>query len=268
MLNKKRILEIIDVSKVGDVQSKVFDISIIILIILNTLAIILESYESISLRYEDELRYFEMFSVIVFSIEYILRLWTANLKYGGSYSNVKSRIKHSLEFMSIIDILAILPFYLPMILPFDFRFIRIVRVTRILRIVKVNRYSKALKLISKVINNRKEELLATVFVMGFVIMMSATLMYYFENEVQPDAFPNIVASFWWAIATLTTVGYGDVYPVTLMGKILASVIAITGIGLVALPTGIISSGFVNELSTKNKSKKCPHCGEEIITDDI
>ena len=263
MLNKKRVLEIIDLSKAGDFKSKAFDISIITLIILNTLAIILESYESIAFRYKAELRYFEMFSVIVFSIEYILRLWTANLKYGGSYSNFKSRIKHSLEFMSIIDILAILPFYLPMILPFDFRFVRILRITRILRIIKVNRYSNALKLISKVINNRKEELLATVFVMGFVIMMSATLMYYFENEVQPDAFPNIIASFWWAVATLTTVGYGDIYPVTLMGKILASIIAITGIGLVALPTGIISSGFVDELGSKNKSKKCPHCGEEL-----
>ncbi len=100
--------------------------------------------------------------------------------------------------------------------------------------------------------------------MIFIILISSTLIYYMENEVQPESFPNIVASFWWAIATLTTVGYGDIYPVTALGKILASVIAITGIGLVALPTGILSSGFMEEIQEK-KENKCPHCGEEIKT---
>ena len=116
------------------------------------------------------------------------------------------------------------------------------------------------------LKNKKEELLSTVFVMIFVIMMSATLMYYFENKVQPESFPNIIASLWWAVATLTTVGYGDIYPVTVTGKILASIIAMAGIGLVALPTGIISSGFVEELSIDKKYSQCPNCGHTFSSE--
>jgi len=180
-------------------------------------------------------------------------------------SKNKARRKFAFSFMALIDLFAILPFYLPMILPIDLRFLRMVRITRLMRVLKINRYSKALTTIFRVISRKKEELLATVFVMGFVIMISATLMYYFENEIQPEVFPNIVSSLWWAIATLTTVGYGDVYPVTFIGKVLASVIAVSGIGLVALPTGIISSGFVDELGKKPEDIECPHC---MLSDEL
>ena len=140
------------------------------------------------------------------------------------------------------------------------------RISKLLRILKINRYTSALGLIIGVVKDKKDELIATVFVMGFMIIISSTMMYYFESEVQPEAFPNIVASFWWSIATLTTVGYGDIYPVTAMGKLFASIIAILGIGLVALPTGIISSGFIEIITKKDNSKSkivCPHCGESI-----
>lgn len=136
------------------------------------------------------------------------------------------------------------------------------RLTRLFRIFKLNRYSKSLSVIVSIIKNKKDELISTLFIMFFIIVISSTLMYYFENAVQPEAFPNIIASFWWAVATLTTVGYGDIYPITTIGKVLASFIAITGIGLVALPTGIISSGFVEYISTK-KETICPHCGKKI-----
>jgi len=149
-----------------------------------------------------------------------------------------------------------------MIIPIDLRFLWVLRLLRLFRVFKFNRYSSALNLISKVVKRKKEELIATVFIMVFIIMISSTLIYYMENAVQPDKFPNIVASFWWAIATLTTVGYGDIYPITAIGKIFASVIAISGIGLVALPTGIISSGFMSEMK-RDKIRTCPNCGERI-----
>ncbi len=267
---KKRIFEIIEKANGNDVPSKVFDIGILVLIFLNMLAVILESYNSLASSYKDVFYTFELISVIIFTIEYLLRLWTADLKYTSKYTSSKSRIKHTFSFMALIDLLAILPFYLPMFLLFDLRFLRIIRVTRVMRIMKVNRYSRALESIYRVVYRKKEELLSTVFVMGFIIILSASLMYYFETEVQPEAFPNIVSSIWWAVATLTTVGYGDIYPVTIMGKMLASVIAISGIGLVALPTGIISSGFVDEIQNKNNEKACkctcPECGVIIVND--
>jgi voltage-gated potassium channel len=255
---KKRVFEIIEKADDNDRLSKLFDFIILFLIVLTVIAVILESYEFLSVKYEQAFEVFEIISIIVFTIEYILRVWTADIKY-SSYNKVISRIRFIFSFMALIDLFAILPFYLPMILPFDLRFLRIVRITRLFRIFKLNRYSKALNLIGKVLKEKKEELFATIFIMFFIILISSTLIYYIEYDVQPEAFPNIIASFWWAIATLTTVGYGDIYPVTALGKILSSVIAVAGIGLVALPTGIISSGFMNEIKSETKHK-CPKCG--------
>jgi voltage-gated potassium channel len=255
---KQRVFEIIEKADDGDVSSKVFDWVILILIVLNVLSIIIMSFDNIAAEFGTELYYFEVFSVIVFSIEYLLRMWTADLKY-PQYGPVKSRVRLAFSFMAIIDLLAILPFYLPLIVVIDLRFLRMFRLARIFRIFKLNRYSKALNHITKVIKDKKEELLTSVFIMLFIIVLSSTLIYFIEHDMQPEAFPNIVASFWWAICTLTTVGYGDVYPITLAGKVLASIIAVSGIGLVALPTGIISSGFMDHISSDTV---CPHCGKK------
>jgi voltage-gated potassium channel len=173
--------------------------------------------------------------------------------------------------MALIDLFAILPFYIPMFIPFDLRFLRILRVARMLRLFKLNRYSKALLIIGKVVKKKKAELIVTVFITFLLLLMASTMMFYLEHDVQPTAFPNIIASFWWAIATLTTVGYGDIYPVTGWGRLLSGVIALIGIGLVALPTGIISSGFMNEISSRKQKDEnedtpityCPYCGKRI-----
>ncbi|GAB6109051.1 ion transporter [Fusibacter bizertensis] len=267
---KRRTYEIIEKAQNNDKASKYFDILILVLIILNTLSIVLESFNTLNSMYKIQFRIFEIISVIIFSIEYMLRIWTSDIGYPSSRGKIGSAIKYIFSTMALIDLLAILPFYLPMIIPVDLRFLRMFRISRLLRILKINRYTKALSLIISVIKDKKDELLATVFVMGFMIMISATIMYYFETEVQPEAFPNIVASFWWSIATLTTVGYGDIYPITAMGKLFAGIIAILGIGLVALPTGIISSGFIVAISKKDKVETktiCPHCGE-VIEDNL
>ena len=226
---------------------------ILVLIVLNVIAVILSSFNSIYDNYALQFRYFEIFSVIIFTIEFLIRIKFFKKDYFFS-------------FMGIIDFLAILPFYVPFIIPFDLRFLRIIRVLRILRILKLNRYAEALNVVVKVIKKKKEQLLSTIFVTVLLILFSSALMYPLENAVQPKAFPNIIATFWWSIATLTTVGYGDIYPITVGGKILSSIVAFLGIGLVALPTGIISSGFLEEIEnqkTKSKNMICPHCEKEI-----
>jgi voltage-gated potassium channel len=271
---KKRAFEIIEKGQLGDKTSRYFDLFLVILIILNVAAIIIASEKKFYLAFRDGFKFFEIFSVIVFTIEYLLRLWTAEYKVEAKSRN-KARIKYIFTPMAIIDLLAILPFYLPFLIPVDLRFLRILRLTRLLRLLKIQRYSQSLQLIGKVLKEKKEELIVTIFVTFLLIVFASSLMYYIESEVQPDQFPNIISAFWWAIATLTTIGYGDVYPVTGWGRFLSGIIAVLGIGLVALPTGILSSGFIEELSSKKKSKiresqdykYCPHCGKRLAKDE-
>lgn len=260
---RRRIYQIIEKSEGNDNPSLIFDWFIIILIVINVAAVILESFASISMKYSDELQLLETISVIIFSIELILRLITADYKY-SNYSRVVSIVKYILSFMFIIDFLAILPFYLPLLIVIDLRFLRVLRLTRILRVLKVQRYSRSLNLIGSVFKKKKYDLIITLFVTFILLLLASSVMYYVENNSQPESFPNIIASFWWAIATLTTVGYGDVYPVTILGKILSGIIALLGIGIVALPTGIISSGFteVLESTKKDKNNYCSNCGHK------
>lgn len=259
---KKRVFTIIEKGKEGDKSSLIFDWSIIILILLNILALVIESDKNLSINLRYFLKCFEAISIIVFSIEYLLRLWTSDLKMGKS-TKIKSMIAYIKSPMALIDLLAIFPFYLPMLIPFDLRALRILRTVRILRLFKVNRYSAALKTLGKVIQKSKAELITTLFLTLLMLFISGVLMYYVEGTAQPKSFPNILSSLWWALSTLTTVGYGDVYPITDFGKLLAGFISLLGIGVVALPTGIISSGFMDEINNAKKDSKCPHCGKKI-----
>lgn len=235
------------------------------LIILNVFSLIIASYKEIYTPYEIVFDAFEFFSVIVFSIEYILRFWTADLEYekGSAFSK---RIKFGFSAFGLIDLFAILPFYLPFIFPFDLRILRILRLFRLLRIFKLGRLSKSLQTITSVLKESKSELSITIFVAFILMILSSTLMFYVENDAQPEKFANIGQSLWWSVATLTTVGYGDIYPITSLGKILSSVIALIGIGFVALPTGIISSAFISRMQSEKEKKKsctCPKCGTEF-----
>lgn len=228
------------------------------LITLNVVAVILESFQSIYRPFEEYFFVFELFSVLVFTLEYVLRLMTADLHYKGLKHPY---LRQFFSFYSLVDLFSILPFYLPMILPFDLRFLRVLRVVRIFRVLKLNRYNRAMKLIGSVVKREKEALLMTVFIVILLLLLSSTMMYYVENEAQPDKFENILSSLWWAVATLTTVGYADIYPITFWGKVLSGAISILGIGLVALPTGIISSGFIGEVVKRKQLPRCPHCGK-------
>jgi voltage-gated potassium channel len=234
------------------------------LIIINVLAIILESYAVYRSEFANVFHFFEIFSVVIFTIEYLVRLYTASIAF-EKYKASNSRWKFATSGYGIIDLIAILPFYLPFIFAVDLRILRVLRLIRLLRIFKLGRHSKALKTILDVLKETRSELSITFFVAFVLLLLSSTLMYYIEHDVQPESFASIGHSFWWAIATLTTVGYGDVYPITAAGKILGGITAIIGIGFLALPTGIISSAFMDKIkeSKENVGCTCPNCGYEI-----
>ncbi len=259
---KERVFRVIEKSQGSTIANRACELFLIALILLNITSVVISSFKGLPPQVTAFLYRFEIFSVVIFTIEYLLRLWTSDLLYPGSKH---PRLKYVFSIMAIIDLLAITPFYLPFLITCDLRFIRMLRLFRLLRIFKLNRYNDAMSIIGQVVAREKEKLLTTVLFTAIIILFSSSIMYYVESEAQPDKFPNIIASIWWAVATLTTVGYGDVYPVTALGKVLSGFIAILGIGLVALPTGIISSGFVVEMSNKQEKKKtvCPHCGKEI-----
>lgn len=262
---KQRIFEIIQIASPNDKVSKIFDISLIALILLNVSLVIADTF-SLPLIVQKISGILEKISVIIFSIEYLLRIWTADLLFPKKNYFI-AKIKYIFSFIAIIDLLAILPFYLPMFFLIDLRVLRMLRIIRLFRVFKINRYTNALSSIAKVFRNKQHELLSSIFVVLLLMIVASVLMYSIENSAQPDVFKNAFDALWWALATLTTVGYGDIYPITVLGKILSAIIAILGIGLVAVPTGIISAGFMEEIQEeKNKMddiKYCPYCGKKL-----
>lgn len=226
------------------------------LIVINVIAVLLETEEPIRASHEDMFNALELFSVTIFTIEYFARSWVCDLSPQYSPPN-GNRLKYLLSPMAVVDFLAIAPSLLS-IAGVD---LRVVRVVRLMRLFKMTRYSAAMNALASAIKAGKDELVLTVFIMGILLLFSGTLIYFAEHDAQPEEFSSIPASLWWAVVTLTTIGYGDVYPVTVAGKVIAGVSAIFGIGMIALPGGIIASELIQ--NTKRKaSKVCPHCGKE------
>lgn len=264
---KKHTYKIISVDVENYLPSKIFDVFIMVLIAINVLLVILDTFKGFSENTRNIFRFLEVLSVVIFSIEYVLRVWTANYIY-EDIPPLKAQIKYILSFMAVIDLLAILPFYLPYLIPIDLRVLRLVRLLRLLRILKVNRYTGALSTIGSVLRHKASQLISSIFVVFLLMIIASILMYSIENEAQPNVFENAFSGLWWAVATFTTVGYGDIYPVTILGKVLSSVIAMLGIGLVAVPTGIISAGFVEQMEDDRKNdfesiSYCPYCGKKL-----
>jgi len=260
---KNRVYNVLNTAKSTNRLQRIVNTFLFGLILLNVAAVIFETVDVLHDRYGDYFHIFEIFSVVIFSVEYILRIWTytSNEAYKRP---IIGRIKFMLTPMALIDLWAILPFYLPMLIPLDLRFLRALRLLRIMRIFKIGRYSSAVMILSSVIRRKKEELSIALATLVILLMMASSLMYLVEKEAQPEAFSSIPAAMWWGIVTLSTVGYGDVYPMTVLGKMLGTVIAILGIGMFALPAGILGSGFVEEIQGRQKPKAtCPHCGKEI-----
>jgi voltage-gated potassium channel len=260
---KRRIYQVVERVDPGDRKGRAFDILIMALIVLNIGAVMLETVEDVAAPYSRFFRAFEVFSAVVFSAEYLLRLWscTADARYRGA---VKGRIRYALTPLALIDLAAILPFYLEF-LTVDLRFVRSLRLFRLLRVFKLARYSSSMRTLVRVLKAKHEELVVTLFVVFIMLIFAASAMYYVERDEQPDKFSSIPAAMWWGVATLTTVGYGDVFPVTPLGKMLGAVIAVLGVGLFALPTGILASGFAEELQRTRRREPliCPHCGLDV-----
>ena len=262
---KEKIFEIIQPAEDGKLASRIFDCIIMFLIALSIFSIFAITFD-LSESMTRHLRQVEKVSLIVFTIEYLLRVWTSDLLFPEE-TRLKALFKYLTMGMAVIDLLAILPFYLPMVFPIDLLGLRLLRLTRILRVCKLTRYSEALASIADVFKGKSKEIIASFLVVFLLLIVASLMIYYAEHETQPEAFKNAFSGLWWAVATLTTVGYGDIYPVTVMGRIIGAIIALLGIGMVAIPTGLISSGFMEHLRKKqehdNELIYCPHCGKRL-----
>ena len=254
---RSRVWEILEPARKGDVVSHVFDLAMATLIALNVVALVIGTVPEIEARFGSPLRLFEIVSLAIFTIEYVARFWSSasDPRFRGS----GGRLRWARTPLAIIDFLAVAPFLIPST-SLDLRFLRALRLFRVLRIAKLARYSEALQLLGRVAARKRGEIGVTFAVLVMLLLISSSLMYFAENEAQPEAFRSIPRAFWWGIVTLTTVGYGDVYPVTAVGKLIGAVVALLGIGLFALPAGILGSGFIEEMGRAKDI--CPHCGRD------
>ena len=238
-----------------------------LLIVLNVVAVMASTVDAVAVEYGDALYTFELISVIIFSLEYLLRLW-AVVEDPRYQHPIFGRLRYSITFFALVDLLAILPFYLPMFVRVDLRTLRVLRLLRLARLVKLGRYSTALGTFTSVLRNKREQLLVSMAILLLLVIVSSTAIYYLEHDHQPEAFSSIPAALWWGIVTLTTIGYGDIYPITVGGKIFAAIISVISIGMVAFPSGIIVAGFEEAVDRRKEEEQstpglCPHCGEPI-----
>ncbi len=243
--------------------SLVFNLLLIGIIALNAVAIVLHTVPEFSLAYDRQFATFEVFSVLFFTVEYLLRLWVC--VEDERYRHwVWGRLRYIVSASSIIDILAIFPFYFTLFAT-DLAIVRIFRIFRIFRLFRVTRYSHALRVIRNVVEDKKEELILSMTFVVFMLLIVSSVMYYVEHPAQPTVFSSIPATMWWAVSAMTTVGYGDMHPITPLGKFLGGLAAIVGILLFALPTGILTSGFLEQLRVRGagRTQRCPHCSREL-----
>ena len=249
---RKRLWQILEKGNEKDKASVYTDIFLITLIILNIVAVVLETVDSIYYVYKLYFIIFERVSTFIFLIEYIMRVWVSIEQNSSKkkLSKVVVRLKYMTTWPAIIDLLAVLSGLLPMIFEID---LRILRALRMLRLLKFSRYFKVMNLLLGVLKEERQSFLAAMFLLTIAMLIASTGIYIFEKDAQPDKFGSIPEAMWWAVATLTTVGYGDVTPITAMGKIFGALITIIGIGTVALPSGILASGFSDQLKRRKNT---------------
>jgi voltage-gated potassium channel len=230
------------------------------------LAVILETVQSLQLRFGTAFWAFEVFSVGVFSVEYAARIWacTADPRYRQP---IIGRLRYVSSFGGVVDLLAILPFYVSLAVPaaaLDLRILRVLRLLRFARVLKLARYSDSIVRMKRVIGARRGDLGVALAAVGVVLILASSAIYYVEVDTQPDVFTSIPAAMWWGISALTTVGYGDITPVTPLGKFLGGIIQLLGIAIFALPAGIIAAGYEEE-SRRNAPGPgiCKSCGRPL-----
>ncbi len=248
--NKKhRIFDIIQIGKRGDFVSRAFDLTIVTAIIVNIAVLFIETFEEAA-PYFGVLHAAETVTVAIFTIEYILRIWTAEYLYPKK-SRWKAALRFLVSFDGIVDLCTILPFFFLS----GFIALRMLRVVRILHLFRINAYYDSINVITSVLTEKKNQLISSIFIIIVLMMASSLGMYSAEHEVQPDVFDNAFSGIWWSMSTILTVGYGDIYPVTVLGRLMAILISFLGVGAVAIPTGIISAGFVERYTQMQNTGK-------------
>jgi voltage-gated potassium channel len=236
-----------------DAFGKFWENFLALLILTNVIAATLETIPTLHVQYSDGFFYFEFFSVMIFTVEYFLRIWSIveSRKYQGKHA----RLRYVCSPFMLFDLLVIIPFYLQLFFPLlDTRVLRVFRLIRIMRVLRIGRFSLAAEKILRLVGNQKSEIFAVFFLMIVALLVASTGLYFAEHTAQPEIFSSIPATFWWGIATLTTIGYGDMVPITPIGKMLASITAFFGVAIFALPTAIIGASFYRELASKNQKK--------------
>lgn len=264
MNKKKRIFTIIQVGSIDDIPSRAYDIALILAVVVNIFIAIFETFPQ-SHRYLTLLRTVEGITVFFFTIDYILRIWTASYLYKG-VTVARARQKFIFSWAGIVDLLSCIPYYLPFFFPRVAVSLRMFRIIRILRIFRIRHYSDPLQVIGHVLKKKKGQLMSSIFIVLILMVSASLMMYSLEHKAQPEVFNNAFSGFWWAINTLLTVGYGDIVPITFAGKVCGAIMTFLGVGMVAIPTGILSAGFVEQMTPKPKSKEahyCPHCGHKL-----
>jgi len=265
---KARVHSLLHPEIVGDTHwDRIINIFIVTLIFLNVMAVMLETVDDLHTKYKVFFEWFDRISVYIFTVEYVLRVWSATHepKYKGS---IKGRIKYMLSPAALIDLLAFLPFYIHLIIgpgTLDLRTLRILRLLRFFRLFRLTAYTQSAQMILNVFKSRFKDLLLSFVLAVFLIIIASCLLYFAEHGEQPKSFSSIPATIWWAVVTLTTTGYGDMYPITTAGKMLAGAVMLIGVTFIALPPAIITAGFLDELKfyRKYKGHKCPHCGKPL-----
>ena len=244
---RKRLFEIVEVGAADDWISRGYDLLSTLILVVNLTVTVMNTFDAMSLRYGAMLKGIESFTVAFFAVDYVLRLLSCRFLRPAE-RELKSLLLYVFSFTGLVDLLSFLPYYLPFFFPDGAVAFRMFRVIRIFRLFRINAYYDSLNVITEVLTSKKQQLLSSVFILLVLMLGSSLCMYSLEHEAQPEVFRNAFSGIWWSVSTLLTVGYGDIYPVTTLGKLFGTIIAFLGVGMVAIPTGIISAGFVDQYS--------------------
>ena len=242
---RKRLFEIIEIGLPGDVASQVYDAFNILSIVINLVVSVMVTFDDLHARFGPWLVTIEAVTVAFFAADFAMRLWTAKF-LRPSLTEPRAVLRYIFSFSGLVDLLSFLPYYLPVFFPSGAVAFRMFRVARVFRLFRVNAYYDSLGVITEVISSKRQQLFSSVFILLVLMLASSLCMYSLEHEAQPQVFTNAFSGIWWSVSTLLTIGYGDIYPVTTMGKIFSIFITFLGVGMVAIPTGIISAGFVDQ----------------------
>ena len=259
---KKRIFDIIQIGERTDFVSRNFDVFITLVIVANIAVLFLSTFDSLA-AYRGLFDVIEWITILIFCVEYLLRIWTADLLY-PHLPRRKAVLKFMLSFDGVVDLLTILPFFFLM----GASAFRMLRVVRIFHLFRINAYYDSFNVITEVLADKKNQIISSIFIILVLMLASSLSIYSAEHEAQPQAFPNALSGIWWSVSTIFTVGYGDIYPVTSLGRVMAVIITFLGVGVVAIPTGIISAGFVEHYQTMQRKNKVAMENRRTVCVDV